>query len=375
MDEVTRTLKDTKKHISVNEAEHIRKELLLTREEINNIKTSFSFRIGSAITFIPKMILTTIYRFRQHGVYNTLFRTEVIYRDKSKYAIKKNYKYYKNLSTEKYPFELKEWYEKRTGTYLDLEHPKTYSEKIQWMKLYDRSPIRTLLADKYLVREWVKEKIGEQYLIPLLGVWDKFDKIDFDKLPDKFVLKANHGCSWNIIVKDKTNFDKRTARKKFSRWMSTDFAFCFGFELHYSAIPRKIVAEKYIGDDKELRDIKFMCFDGKPVFIWNVANRFSGKTRDFFDLNWNKLPFNYPENGVECSQNVPRPQRLDEMIELARILSSGIPHVRVDFYDVNGNIYFGEMTMTSGSGIYKWEPEEYDLKYGKMIKLPPIYRE
>ena len=160
--------------------------------------------------------------------------------------LRKDYDYYRSLDPSQYEEELKDWYKRRTKKELDLENPKTFNEKIQWLKLYDSTPIKTKLADKYLVREWVKEKIGEEYLVPLLGVWDKFDDIDFDKLPDKFVLKCNHGCGWNLIVTDKSKIDKVEAKKKFDKWMNTNFAFCNGLELHYKNIQPKIIAEEYL---------------------------------------------------------------------------------------------------------------------------------
>lgn len=275
----------------------------------------------------------------------------------------------KNMDEKDLPELLKKWYKKRTGRELNLENPKTFNEKIQWLKLYDNSPLKTKLADKYLVREWIKENLGEEYLIPLLGVYDSFDEIDFDKLPDKFVLKANHGCAWNIIVKDKQKFDKKKAKKKFDKWMKRNYALKAGFEMQYKDIPPKIVAEAFIQDSKgELNDYKVLCFNGEPKFIWIDQGRFSNRTENIYDTKWNLQPFLLTyENSKE---EVPPPKNLETMIEFARKLSKDFALVRVDFYNVDGKIYFGEMTFTSASGVDVFKPAEYDLKLGEMLELP-----
>lgn len=220
-----------------------------------------------------------------------------------------------------------------------------------------------------MVREWIKNKIGEEYLIPLLGVWDNFDEIDFDKLPDKFVLKANHGCAWNIIVKDKSKFDKVKAKKKFDKWMKRNYAYKAGLELQYKDIPPKIITEKYIEDSNgELNVYKTLCFNGEPKFIWIDCDRFNNRTKNIYDTKWNLQPFlmNYPNS----KKPIPAPKNLDKMIELAKILCQGFSLARVDFYNVDGKIYMGEMTFTSASGVYKFTPSIYNLKLGQMLKLP-----
>lgn len=275
----------------------------------------------------------------------------------------------KNTDKADLPNLLKKWYKKRTGKNLNLENPQTLNEKIQWLKLYDNLPLKTKLADKYLVREWIKEKLGEDYLIPLLGVWNNFDEIDFDKLPDKFVLKANHGCAWNIIVKDKNKFDKKKAKKKFDKWMKRNYSLKAGFEMQYKDIPPKIIAEAFISDSKgELNDYKVLCFNGKPEFIWIDQGRYSNRTENIYDTEWNLQPFLLTYNN--SNEEVPRPKNLKKMIELAEYLSKDFALVRVDFYNLDGRIYFGEMTFTSASGVDIFKPEEYDLKLGQMLKLP-----
>ena len=247
--------------------------------------------------------------------------------------------------------KLKHWYKHKTGNILNLINPRTYNEKIQWMKLYDSTSTKTKLADKYLVREWVKEKIGEEYLIPLLGVWDNFDDIDFDKLPNKFVLKCNHGCAYNIIVKNKDKLNKEKTRKKIEKWLKKDYGMR-GYELHYSNIPRKIIAEEYIENaNSDLYDYKVWCFNGKAHYIQFLSERNTkGLKMAFYDRNWNKQNFAYSHPLDE--KTVQKPKGLKILLELAEKLSKGFNHVRVDFYITNsGKIYFGEMTFTSCSGI------------------------
>ena len=273
-----------------------------------------------------------------------------------------------------YKQELQTWYQRVTRKYLNLDNPRTFNEKIQWLKLYDSTPIKTRLADKYLVRDWVKEKIGEQYLIPLLGVYDKFEEIDFEKLPNQFVIKCNHGCAYNIIVKDKTKLDLADVKAKLDKWMSENFAFKCGYELHYRDIKPKIIIEKYIenkGAD-DLYDYKFWCFDGKVAYIQFLSERnLSGLKMAFYDKDWVKQTFVYSH--PLDTKKIEKPNNLDEMIRLAEILSKGFPHVRVDFYRLNdGTIYFGEMTFTSASGSCKWNEEQINLELGKMIKLPKL---
>lgn len=281
-----------------------------------------------------------------------------------------NYDYYANLSPEAYPSELREWFLDVTGRRLDLDNPRTYNEKIQWMKLYDSTPLKTRLADKYLVREWVKEQIGEEYLVPLLGVWDSFDEIDFDALPQSFVLKATHGCAWNLIVKDKRQLDLEDARRKFQTWMGLNFAYRNGLELHYMNIRPRIIAEEYLENDHDdLHDYKVFCFGGKAQHIMYLTDRKTGMKMSFYDLEWNKQNFVYtfPLN----DQEVPRPQRLEELIAVSEKLAQGFAHARVDFYILNdGTLKFGEITFTSASGMCKWNPPEQDRIYGDLIQLP-----
>ena len=310
---------------------------------------------SNLIQKISKKVRGGVRCYQEHGVKYTLGRLLVHMRLKEDpQQIVRDYAYYSSLPPRKYPKELKLWYKMATGDDLNLQHPKTYNEKIQWLKLYDSTPLKTRLSDKFLVRDWVKEKIGEEYLIPLLGVWDNFDEIDFDKLPDQFVLKANHGSGWNIIVKDKATFDWEDAKKKFDSWMRTNFAFLCGFELQYLNISPKIIAEEYLENgNNDLFDYKVFCFDGRAESVMFLSERKQGLKMAFYDLNWNKLPFvySYPQN----EKPIPKPEKLELLIELAEKLAAGFAHVRVDFYVLNdGSIKFGEMTFSSASGICEW---------------------
>lgn len=279
------------------------------------------------------------------------------------------YLYHKSLKKEQYPTALKKWFKKETGLTLNLEQPKTFSEKIQWLKLYDSTKEKAMLSDKYAVRDWVKEKIGEEYLIPMLGVWDSVDDIDFDALPNAFVLKTNHSSSWNIICKDKSKLNIADAKRKLKRWMKMDYTFCCGLQLHYSLIDRKIVAEQYMENIDGLDDYKFLCFDGKPYYIWKDVGRFGKQHyRTFYDLDWNMQSFAYQYPTLDESDK--RPECLEEMVRIATILCQGFNQVRVDLYEVDGRVYFGEMTFTCCSGIDRFDPPEMDEEMGKLIRLP-----
>ena len=238
------------------------------------------------------------------------------------------------------------------------------------MKLYDSTPIKTRLADKYLVREWVREKIGEKYLIPLLGVYDNFEDIDFKNLPNKFVIKCNHGCGFNIIVKNKYQLNLTMAKIKIQRWMNTNYAYVSGLELHYRDIKPKIIIEKYMDDGTgDLRDYKVHCFNGKPNFIWVDNNRHSNHQRNLYDLNWNQLPYKINSH-YSTFPSPKKPKCLEKMLELATILSKNFIHVRIDFYIIKDKIYFGEITFATSSGTEDITPNNFDKKLASLIKLP-----
>lgn len=293
--------------------------------------------------------------------------------NKINYLIKNfEYKICEYMPEEKYAEYLKDWFYRYTGNELNLDNPQTFNEKIQWMKLYDSTPLKTQLADKYLVRDWVKEKIGEEYLIPLLGVWENFDDIDFDKLPDKFALKPNHGSYWKIIVTDKNKFNYKEARRKFNQWLQKNFAYCNGLELQYKNIPPKILCEKYIESEKNyLPDYRFFIFNGEIKYIQvDDGGPENSHGRSFYDTNWNQQEFIYnPADWHKHPSPVPCPSNFDKMKEISLILGQDFSFVRVDLYNVAGKIYFGEMTFTPCSGGMQWLPEQYNLELGQLIDL------
>ncbi|MDD3205666.1 MAG: ATP-grasp fold amidoligase family protein [Lachnospiraceae bacterium] len=281
----------------------------------------------------------------------------------------KNIQKVKKLTFEQQLSEVGRLYKERIGHDLDWNNLKTYTEKMQWEKIYDKNPMKSVLADKYAVRSWVEKKIGNEYLIPVIGVWDQFDDIPFDELPNQFVIKTNHGTGTNVIVKDKSCFNRKRAKRMFDDWVKMDFGYTTGFELHYSDIKPKIVIEKYLETEYgELQDYKFICFDGKPYFCWVDMGRYSNHTRNVYDLDWKLQPWKQ-ERYALYDKPIPKPKNFEKMIKLAENLADGFSHVRVDLYNVNGTIYFGEMTFTNGSGLDRIIPEEYDFILGNLWNI------
>lgn len=277
----------------------------------------------------------------------------------------------KQLITLKDSTFLKLKYKKIFNKKLDLNNPKTYNEKLQWLKLYDRKEIYTTMVDKYKVKDYVASIIGDEYLIPTLGVYNSYDEIDFSKLPEKFVLKPNHTSGNVYICNDKNNINYNKLRKMCNKWLKRDY-YLIHREWPYKNVERKLVIEEYMEDDndKELRDYKFFCFDGKVKYLFVATNRQGeGDTYfDFFDEKYNHLNIT---NGHPNAPEIPhKPYNYDKMVELAGKLSKNIPHVRVDFYEVNNKIFFGEMTFYHWSGYVPFEPSEWDYKFGELIKLP-----
>lgn len=275
----------------------------------------------------------------------------------------------KKLSTDQYEQEISKQYQQRIGHELNWNKLDTYTEKMQWEKLYDKDPRKSELTDKYKVRRWVADRIGEEYLIELLGVWDCFEDIDFSKLPDSFVLKTNHGSGTNVIVKDKAKLNLKETKRKFKDWLDTDFGYK-SLELHYADIsPRKIIAEKYIETDKgELQDYKFLCFSGKPYYCWVDMGRYSNHTRNVYNLNWEPQPWNQ-EAYAHYEKPIEKPKNFEKMVKIAEILAEGFAHVRVDLYNVDGKVYFGEMTFTNGGGFDRIIPAKYDKVLGDLWEI------
>ena len=263
------------------------------------------------------------------------------------------------------------------GQKLNLNNPVSYNEKLQWLKLYYRRPEFTSYVDKSLVKDYVKDKIGEQYLIPTLGVWETLGDIDWDGLPNKFVLKStNAGGNYGVVIcKDKITFDKEDAIKKLKISLALNL-YKISREWPYKNVKPRIIAEQYMEDSvtKELRDYKFFCFDGvvKALFVGTERQKPGEDVKfDFFDENYNHLPF---KQGHEHAAQIPaKPKSFELMKELASKLSKGIPHVRVDLYEVDGHPYFGEMTFFHFGGLVPFEPAEWDYKFGEWLTLPKKY--
>ena len=264
-------------------------------------------------------------------------------------------------------------YLRRMKQWPDLKNPTTYNEKLQWLKLHDRQPLYTQLVDKYAVRRFVEERIGGEYLIPLVGgPWDSFDEIDFDALPEKFVLKCTHDSGGLVICRDKRALDREKARRRISQSLQQNF-YHHNREWPYKDVRPRIIAEAYMEDasTSELRDYKFFCFGGEPKMLFVASDRQTAgeETKfDFFDMDYNHLDL---RNGHPNAAVPPeKPAQFGLMRELAQKLSQGIPHVRVDLYEVNGRVYFGEMTFYHWSGMVPFDPPEWDERLGSWIRLP-----
>lgn len=262
-------------------------------------------------------------------------------------------------------------YRSLMGQKLDLKNPKKFTEKIQWLKLYDHRSQYTILVDKYAVKKYVSDLVGEQYVIPLLGAWNDVEEIDFKNLPNQFVLKTTHDSKGIVICKDKNNFDETKAKQFIKQHLDNDFYY-LGREWPYKHVKPQVIAEKYMEDidDGEVRDYKFFCFGGEPRILYIAQGRGLGNetVADFFDMDFNFLDLKIDHNN---SKNIPhKPYNFDLMKELAKKLSKDIPHVRVDFYEINGKVYFGELTFFHCSGFAKFQPEKWDDIFGEWIVLP-----
>lgn len=267
---------------------------------------------------------------------------------------------------------LKIIYYLKMGRKLDLDDPKTMNEKLQWLKLYDRKPEYTSMVDKILVKDYVSKKIGPQYVAPLLGVWDKVEDIDFDSLPDEFVIKANHsgGNLAVLICPDKAALDVRKAKSYLRKSLRYDVYRAYR-EWPYKNVQKRFFAEEYLG--KDLVDYKFYCFNGYVDSVLVCIDRQIGDTKFyFFDREWNLKRYNQRGKAAPADFTLPKPEGIDEMFGLAARLSEGIPFVRVDFYDVNGKVYFGELTFYPSGGFDSKRLPEADLHFGSMINLPDV---
>ncbi len=258
-----------------------------------------------------------------------------------------------------------------TNKKLNLNTPITFGEKIQWLKLNSKSKIATQMVDKYEVRRIIEEKIGKEYLIPLLGVWDNFEDIDFNELPNQFVLKTTHDSGTIFICKDKSKINVNKVRKIFNRSLKHNY-FLVGREYPYKNVKPRIIAEKLMiqHSGEELKDYKFFCFSGVPKFLFYVPERFSKEVPifNYYDMELNKLPFTsqgHPETDLKLEIKKYR-----EMVDIVKKICKGFAHIRVDLYNINGKIYFGEFTFFHDGGLIPFTPKEWNKKIGDMIKLP-----
>ena len=273
------------------------------------------------------------------------------------------------LSDEQF---LKCQYYLHMGKKLNLRNPQTYNEKLQWLKLYDRRPDYTIMVDKYSVKEYVKGIIGEEYIIPTLGAWDNFKDIDFNKLPKQFVLKTTHGGGNTgvVVCKDKETFDYDTAKDKLNKSLKSCIYDTIR-EWPYKNVKRRIIAEQYIEDKKigELADYKFFCFDGEVKALFVGTERGTGNVKfDYYDSDFNHLDL--VQFHPMSEHPLPKPQNFELMKDLSSRLSKGIPHVRVDLYECNGHVYFGELTFYHHGGIVPFHPESWDYTFGGWLNLP-----
>lgn len=263
---------------------------------------------------------------------------------------------------------LQYWY--LTKRKLNLKNPTRYNEKLQWLKLYDHKPEYTIFVDKYLVKDYVSKKIGDRYIIPTIGVWEDASKIDFDKLPNKFVLKCNHDSKSIFICKDKLKFNEKAAVEKLNQGLKRNH-FAYGREWPYKNVKPVVIAEKYMEDESGgLQDYKVMCFNGVPKLIQLHQGRFTNHyTHDIYDVNWVRQDFN--QKGEVYSETLrDKPEFLEEMLELSAKLAENVPHLRVDWYYVDHQLYFGELTFFDASGYLDFEPDEYNEIIGEWISLP-----
>lgn len=255
---------------------------------------------------------------------------------------------------------------------LNLDNPQTFNEKLQWMKLYyyPRNKRVVVCADKYKVRGYIKKRGYGDTLVPLLGAWNNAGEIEWEKLPQNFVLKCNHGCAYNIVVSDKNSLDKQKTAKQLNTWLKEDFG-AFNIELHYSKIkPHKIICEEFLGES--ITDYKFFCFNGKPEFIYVSNDLIHDRQAQigFFYLDGTKMPLT--RDDYTDIPKVELPEFFPEMLDMAKNLSSDFPFVRVDFFLANGRYYFAELTFTPGAGMMPFNPDKYDLEWGKMLDITEV---
>ncbi len=275
--------------------------------------------------------------------------------------------YLKSISSNEYPNILTDWYFSQTGRKLNLQSPITFEDKIQWLKLYGMTDLHKILVDKFEVRNWISQTIGNKYLIPLIGVYDNIKNINYNLFDNEFVIKCNHGSGFNIIIKNKSYINLSKVNKQINFWMKLNYAYCNGLELQYKDIIPKVIIEKYLSKiDKMLFDYRFYCFNGEPKYIFIDINSGTPEhRRNIYDLNWNKMPIKIMWPEIE--EEITPPKCFEEMIDIVKVLCKQFIFVRVDLYEYNDHPLFGEMTFTPMGGIGM--PDKINIEWGKMLKL------
>ena len=274
----------------------------------------------------------------------------------------------------------------RMGKKLHLKHPRTFNEKLQWLKLYDRRSEYTVMVDKVKAKEYVALKIGEEYIIPTLGVWEDPDEIDFDALPNQFVLKCNHSSGGLCICTDKSQLDISKVKEDLRKGLRDNY-YLHGREWPHKNVPRRILAEKFMMDESDegdlilrgerrektdLRDYKFFCFDGEPRLCQVISDRTADEKIDFYDMNWHRIIglIGLSENVHNSDDDILCPRSYNKMKQMARVLSKDLPFSRIDFYEINGNPYFGEITFYPACGFGEFRPNEWNTTIGEWVHLP-----
>lgn len=300
--------------------------------------------------------------------YTIIRRKLSTFRKTPKVIINKTWRLFEPIVSDS--FFLKVSFRMKVGYWPDLDNPKTYNEKLQWLKLYDKHPEYTQMVDKVTAKDYVAKIVGEKYIIPTIGVWNSVDDIDWQALPDQFVLKAAHDSGGVVVCKDKSKLDIELSKEILRGAGKKDYT-RYNKEYPYYNVPHRFIAEQYMEDESgyELKDYKIFCFDGEPKFLFVATGRQQHDTRfDFYDLEFNHLPV---LNGHPNADSFPsKPDNFSEMLIVAKQLSKGIPHVRVDLYNIKGKIFFGELTFFHWSGMTPFEPREWDYEFGKYFKLP-----
>lgn len=278
------------------------------------------------------------------------------------------HKYVKNIKNDVIAAKIEYFF--ITGRFLNLEKPKRFNEKLQWLKFNCKRSEYTHRVDKYEVKKFIADKIGNEYVIPTLGVWDNFDDIDFDQLPNQFVLKCTHDSGGLVICDDKSKLNKNKSRKKIEKCLNRRY-FYEHREYPYKDVVPRIIAEEYLVDESglQLKDYKIFCFNGEPKFIEVDYDRYWGHKLNVYDLDWNFMDF-YMTSPNDPNVKIPRPKKLELMVEFARVLSKDDIFTRVDFYSIDERIFFGELTYTPGAGMIHFHPDKYDLILGELLQLP-----